>query len=146
MKKINILAVFFIVAFLTGCSSTGGPMPKSFSHISSPGWKTIEVRKEIGYDNAWSTLVNILVRNFEIDKFAKEEGYIRTCWLHTWSGTYQANYRVRVTAKFSDNRKQLEIKPTAQYLSGVNWLTGVDTQLISTLKSDLMGTLSRTTR
>lgn len=146
-------SIIFVVAIgvalsMTGCMTAqqGGPMPKSFSHIHAAGWASIEVRDELDYDKAWSTVINILVRNFDIERMSKNEGYIRTGWLHSWSGAYQANYRVRVTAKFSDDRHKVEIKPEAQYLVGVNWRMGVDSQLVSTLNSDLMGTLSRTVR
>lgn len=148
MKRIILLAITMgIASCLTGCAiQQGGAMPKSFSRANAPGWTSIELRDELEYTKAWNIVVNILVRDFEIKVLAKDEGYIQTGWLHSWSGIYQANYRVRVIVKFSDDRQKLELKPEAQYLIGVNWQIGVDSRLVSTLKSDLMGTLSRTTR
>lgn len=148
MKRIILLAIIMgIASCLSGCAiQHGGAMPNSFSRANAPGWTSIEMRDELEYTKAWNIVVNILVRDFEIKVLAKDEGYIQTGWLHSWSGIYQANYRVRVIVKFSDDRQKLELKPEAQYLIGVNWQIGVDSRLVSTLKSDLMGTLSRTTR
>jgi hypothetical protein len=76
----------------------------------------------------------------------KDDGYIQTGWLHTWSGMYQEDYRVRVTVKFAADRKTLRVRSEAWMLNGRNWLIGTDARLMSTLKTDLMGTIGRTTR
>ena len=144
MKYIPILLSILFVSVLTGCATTR--VPKSFLRASSPGWTSIEIRDGVDYDRAWKTTMNILVRDFDLDFVLKDDGYIRTSWLYSWSGVYQENYRVRVTAKFSDDRKKLEVKSEAHALYGYNWVIGVDTRLLSTLKTDLMGTIGRTTR
>jgi len=81
-----------------------------------------------------------------VEFISKDDGYVRTAWTYTWSGVYQQNYRVRVTAKFSDDRKSVDIKSEAQALRGSDWLTGVDARQLATLKTDMMGTIGRTTR
>jgi hypothetical protein len=104
------------------------------------------VRDGVDFDRAWKTTLGILVREFDIEFVSKDDGYIRTSWTHTWSGVYQQNYRVRATAKFSDDRKSVDIKSEAQALQGSIWLLGVDSRQLSTLKTDIMGTIGRTTR
>jgi hypothetical protein len=53
---------------------------------------------------------------------------------------------VRITIKFSDDRKKLDVKSEALLTQGARGVIGVDTRLASTLKTDLMGTIGRTTR
>jgi len=113
---------------------------------SSPGWSAVEIRDEVDYERAWETVFGILARDFDIEYASKEDGYLRTAWLYSWSGIHQANYRVRVTVKYSPDRRALELKPEAQYCKGNVWLLGVDTRQISTLRTDVMGTVGRTTR
>jgi hypothetical protein len=108
---------------------------------------TIEVREDVDFERAWETTFAILVRDFDIEFVEKDNGYIRTAWMYTWSGVYQQNYRVRVTMKFSEDRKSIAIKSEAQALLQANiWTVGVDTRQLSTLKTDLMGTIGRTTK
>lgn len=137
-----ILAVGFLLA---GCAS-GGRAPKSFTKTQGQSWSTIEVRSDTDYNRAWDTVLEILVKSFEIDQAIRDEGYIRTGWLYTWSGEYLAKYRVRITVKFSPDRTRLQFLPEAQFQAGENWILGTDTRLVSTIKTDLMGTVGRTTR
>ena len=148
MKKIlPIIAL----ATIFSCGSSYGMAavprtPASFSRTQSQSWSSIEVRDGVEYERAWNTVFEILSKDFEIDAAMREEGYIRTGWLHTWSGLYQSNYRVRVTIKFSPDRAKLQFLSEAQALVGRNWILGTDSRLVSTLKTDLMGTMGRTTR
>jgi hypothetical protein len=139
-----LLACASLVA-VVGCATT---RPPSFSNatVTTAGWATIEIRDGVGYDRAWDTVFSILAGDFDIEKALKDDGYLQTGWLYTWSGRYQANYKVRVTAKFTSDRKKLQVRCEAWALSGRTWLVGTDTRLMSTLKTDLMGTVGRTTR
>ena len=136
-------AVLVSLVALAGCTTTA---PRSFSRTQTPSWSTIEIRKGLGYDRAWDTVLDIVVKDFALDVAMREEGYIRTEWLYTWSGAYLSNYRVRVSLKFSPDRTTLQVRPEAQFLAGNNWSVGTDTRLVSTIKTDLMGTVGRTTR
>jgi hypothetical protein len=133
-----------LLCIVVGCSS--GKTPKSFTALSANTWSAIEIRPEVEYKRAWNTTLGILVRTFDLEMVLPDEGYIRTAWLYSWSGAYQANYRVRVTVKFADDRRSLAVKTEAQSLVDNQWLIGTDTRLVSTLKTDLLGTVGRTTR
>ena len=143
MKTKSCLILLLCIAMLTGCTTTA---PRSFTQTRSPSWSTIELRDSLSYDKAWGVVFDILVKTFGIDQAIKEDGYIRTGWLHTWSGKYTTGYRVRVTVKFSQDKSKLQIRSDAHFLSGKNWVSGTDTRLVSTLKTDIMGTVGRTTR
>jgi hypothetical protein len=77
---------------------------------------------------------------------SKKNGYVRTNWLYTWTGTLNERYRVRVTVKFSPDHEKVEIKSEAEYGGIAGWIIGYDTRLLSTIKSDIMGNVGRTTR
>ena len=138
------LLVLATALLLCGCATP--KTPPSFSTINGPGWTTIEIREGVAFEKAWNTVIGILIRDFDLVVALRDEGYVRTDWLYSWSGKYQQTYRVRVTLKFSDDRKRIDLKPEAQSMQDGLWVLGVDTRLVSTLKTDLMGTIGRTTR
>lgn len=142
MKRL-LLPLALVALVGAGCATMA---PRSFNRGVEPGWSSIEIRQNIDYDEAWTTVFNLLCRTFDIDKAIKEEGYIRTSWLLSWSGQYTPGYMVRITIKFSDDRKKLDVKSEALLMQGARGVIGVDTRLASTLKTDLMGTIGRTTR
>jgi len=117
--------------------------PDSFVKTMEPGWTSIEVAEEIGYDKAWASVVDLLVKKFDIEILSKENGYVRTDWLYTWTGEMRKDYRVRVTIKFSQDRSRVEIKSEANYYTGKNWMIGTDTTLLETLKADITGTIGQ---
>lgn len=120
--------------------------PESFTATGSHPWSMIELRSDVQYEHAWDTVFQLLTKNFDLDRFSRDDGYLLTNWLYTWSGQYLAEYRVRVTVKFSPDRKTLQFLPEAQVLDGDGWEVGTDTRLVSTLRTDLMGTIGRTAR
>lgn len=140
---VPVLCALFLV-FQGGCSRE--VLPTSFSVVEAAGWSTIEIREGVGCEHAWNTLLEILVKEFDVEYALKEDGYLRSAWLYTWQGVYDEGYRVRLTFKLSGDCTRLAMKPEAQYLYGGYWTLGVDNRLISTFKSDLMGTLGRTSR
>ena len=143
MKQLAGIIVVLGTLGLSGCVTT---TQGTFSRTQSPSWTTIELRKGISYERAWDTTFEVLMKNFDINVAMREEGYLRTGWMHSWSGTYQPHYRVRVTLKYSHDRSKLQFRAQAQSLYGNIWNEGVDARLVSTLKTDLMGTIGRTTR
>jgi hypothetical protein len=91
-------------------------------------------------------VVDILAKQFDIEVVSREDGYVRTSWLYTWTGKRLDNYRVRITVKFSPDHKVVDIKSDAEYGGEGNWQAGTDTRLLETIKGDVMGSVGRTTR
>lgn len=135
MKKLCI--VLGVSLLLLSCAA-----PKTFVKTMDPTWASIEFRTDVTYDKAWTTIMDILVRRFDIEVAQKENGYIRTAWLYTWLGSYDEYYRVRVTVKISKEKNSVDVKSEAFYKDYV----GYDTQLLQTLKTDVMGAIGRITR
>lgn len=136
-KKLLIIVHLGLLLFICGCST-----PATFIKTMEPGWATIEIRDDVTYDKAWTSIYDLLTRTFDIEIAQKENGYIRTGWIYTWTGKYTEYYRVRVTIKFPENRKTVEVKSEAFYRDYV----GYDTRLLTTLKTDIMGSIGRITR
>ena len=143
MKSAKIAGIVLCAA---GMLVASGCKPKSFVETSEPAWASTELRDDLTYDKAWASVVDTLVKHFDIEVLAKDDGYLRTSWLYTWTGKPQENYRVRVTAKFSPDHKICEVKSEAEYGGQGRWAVGYDTRLLSTLKTDFLGKIGRTTK
>jgi hypothetical protein len=120
--------------------------PESFIKSMEPAWASMEIRTDVPYDKAWSSVVDLLVKRFDLEILEKDDGYIRTSWLYTWTGEMRENYRVRVTIKFNERKTKVEVKSEAHYGGAGKWVVGSDTRLLSTFKTDIMGSIGRTTR
>ena len=120
--------------------------PISFVRTMEATWAAIQLREGVEYADAWNSVLDVLVRRFDMEVLSKENGYLRTGWLYTWTGEMREDYRVRVTAKFNPERDKVDVKSEANYRSKAGWVLGSDTALLRTLKTDLMGTVGRTTR
>lgn len=120
--------------------------PTTFTRTMEPTWAGIEVRPELGFQNAWNSTVDLLTRRFDLEVISKDNGYIRTNWLYTWTGVMSEDYRVRVTIKFSPDQKKVDVKSEAQFKTLTGWVLGTDEALLQTLKTDIMGSVGRSTR
>lgn len=141
MKRIVTIVFIMSFACLSGCMA-----PKTFVKTMEPTWASVELRTNVEYEKAWNAVVDTLVKRFDLEVLSKENGYLRTTWLYTWTGRVMENYRVRVTAKFSPDKQKCEIKSEAEYGGPGSWVMGYDSRLLSTIKTDVMGTIGRTTR
>ncbi len=135
----SVLAVLFI--FFVGCST-----PKTFVRTMEQTWATIEVRNEVPYTDAWNSVIDVLVKRFDLEVLSQQDGYARTTWLYSWTGKMNENYRVRVTIKFAPDHSKVEVKSEAEYGGPGSWVAGYDARLLETMKTDIMGRIGRTTR
>ena len=142
--KFKLIVIIMLISLLTGCAI----MPKTFIKAIEPGWNSVELREGLTYEEAWQSVVDVLAKKFEIAIMSKDGGYIRTSWIYTWwkEGELTSNYKVRVIIKFSPDKKKIDLKTEAQYKNrSGEWIMGYDTRLLSTIKSDIMGIIGRTT-
>lgn len=140
----RILVSLLMAGLVTACATT---TPTTFT-VGESDWSVIELRDGIEYDTAWQQIVDVLARRFDIEIVEKESGYLRSSWIYTWwqSGRHTEEYRVRALIKFTPEKDAVAIKTDAHYLERAGWITGADTLLLDTLKSDIMGVVGRTTR
>jgi len=126
--------------------------PTTFVRTMEPSWNTVEIRKDVSGDQAWDAVVDLAARRFDIEVLSKEDGYLRTGWLYSWTGKINQFYKVRSVIKFSPSKNKVEVKSEAQYYRpgiagiGQGWLMGTDERLTSTMRTDIMGKVGRTTR
>ena len=147
--KQTIMGLFILIIIsvvLVACA------PKTFVRTMDPGWNSVEVRKELSFDQAWNSTVDTIAKKFDIEVLSKEDGYLRTGWLHSWTGKLQDSYKVRAIIKFSPDKRKLEVKSEAHYYTsgllglGEGWEMGTDERLTTTLRTDLMGKVGRVAR
>ncbi len=139
-------------ALLLAALLLGACAPTTFVRTMEPNWNTVEIRKGLSGDDAWDAVVDLAARRFDIEVLSKEDGYLRTGWSYSWTGKLNNYYKVRAVVKFSPNKDQVEIKSEAHYFSqgimgiGQGWQMGTDERLTSTMRTDVMGKVGRTTR
>lgn len=120
--------------------------PTTFTRTMEATWAGIEIRPEMGFEKSWNAIIDLLTRRFDLEVISKDNGYVRTNWLYTWTGVMSEDYRVRVTIKFAPDHRQLEVKSEAQFRTLSGWVLGTDESLLQTLKTDIMGSVGRSTR
>ena len=138
------MALGFVAAcLLTSCKTA---MPTTFQHAttSSSRWGAIQLREDYVYETAWRDVFDIVAREFDLDIFSREEGFIQTLWNSSNAGL--GAYQTRVKLRFSKDRKAVYVSCEGRFLAGEVWHVGIDKQLQNNLKSDLQGILGRTIR
>jgi hypothetical protein len=120
------------ILMLAGCASTN-----TFVATPDAAWAALTVRTDVSYDQSWDKVVEYLTRRFDLDVLSRNDGYLRTTWCNTWEGKQDDAYRVRVTLKFSPDRKTLEVKTEAEKGGAGHWVLGYDTRLTDTARKDL---------
>jgi len=128
----------------------GGCAPSTFVRVPA-GWKTIELRKGLEYDEAWQITVDTVTRDWDIELLDKNSGYLRTAWHSGISGGSPQRYFGRITVKFVNLKDptKVEVKTDAQlfaqnFWTGTwYWIKGFDTAFERDVYSVLGGRLGR---
>ena len=123
-------------------------VPTNFVKTSDVSWSTIPLRDDLDFEKAWDLVIDVVAKEFEMELISKDGGYARTGWIYTWNtkGIYTKNYRNRVIIKFSVDKQNVEVKTEAQFGKEGRWKNGFDSNLLKTIKQDIMGVVGRTTR
>ena len=138
----TVFSIIFLILIISCASST----PKTFQRTVGNNWSIYEIRQNLTFDQAWQKIVSILVENYDLNFINKEVGYIKTDWKYPKFHDEHKNYRVRVIAKFSTDKKQLKVKLLAETLIGANWVACMDSAFMTSIKTDILGSFARTTR
>jgi hypothetical protein len=139
-----------LLTLVAGVVLLGACAPATFVQTMEPNWNTITVRRGVSGDEAWNAVVDLAARRFDIEVISKEDGYLRTGWSHSWTGSVSNFYKVRAIIKFNAAKNKVEVKSEAQYLSrgllNPGWVMGTDERLTATMRTDIMGKVGRITR
>jgi len=143
MKRLSIIFLFALLM------TAGFAQKGSFVKSSESEWSTIQLRDDLTFEKAWGEVLDVIAKRFEMEMISKEGGYGRTSWIYDWTrpGTPRKDYRVRVIFKFSADHSKVDIKTDAQKLAkGGVWISGYDTKLMESVKTDIMGIVGRTAK
>jgi len=152
IRIVLLLCALAVGLVASGCATPGtsAGAPNSFRRGQASQWIVFEVKEGMTHDEVWNRLFAILAKRYDIEVFSKEDGYIRTSWMSAGGTGYGGYYHARAVAMVSLDGKMVEMKTEAEYLiiSGMYalWVSGVDDEVTETLKTDIMGTIARTTR
>jgi hypothetical protein len=105
------------LALIAGVMLMSACAPATFVRTMDPHWNTITIRRGLSADQAWDSVVDLAAKRFDIEVISKENGYLRTGWSHSWTGTLSDVYKVRAIIKFNPDKTRIEVKSEAQYLS-----------------------------
>ena len=142
-KYFYVLLACLALMMVMGC---GKKRPQTFNPVSDPSWSTFEIRESITYEQAWQTINDTLTNHYQLDFVNKDIGYVRTRWRYGYNEDYEGKYRSMVELKFSPERNKLRLRTTSHFKKDDYWVEGTDSKLISSLKSDILGRIGRTSR
>jgi hypothetical protein len=100
-------------------------------------WITYEVRQSLEFNDAWMVVVDgLLTRGYQFETLAKDDGYMKTEWLHETVESQGVEVRTRVSVKFTYGRRTVRIKIDENYIIGYKE-PGVDIPRVADLKVEL---------
>ena len=145
MNRVRSLALVGAAVLVWG---SAGCAPSTVVR-AEPGWKSLEIREDLTYDQCWMTAVDLLTRDWDIEMMDKNSGYIRTAWHYGVGGQSAQAYRGRITVKFPDTKKPavVEVKTEAQWVDPMGnanvWVPGYDTAMQRDVFSAIGGRVGR---
>lgn len=159
MRSMRVVLWFMLcgaLVVITGCH-TIPPPPPTYVQTSEPGWRVIDLREDLRFEDAWQLLVDSIRKKYDIEIVDKDSGYLRTGWMYTSGGTPRSDYKTRVTIKFSPDKRKLELKGDAMYhkleygaTGGMardhGWFPGTDTELLNDAYGDISALVGRVRR
>ena len=156
-RMISISLLLFVCFIISACQTTTTP-PVTYVETAEPGWKVISLREELQYNEAWQLLVDRIRKKYDIEILDKDSGYLRTGWIYTTGGSVRSDYKTRIIAKFSPDKRHVELKVDALFhklrvgavtgdvYADYGWIPGIDTQLLDDVYGDLSALLGRVRR
>ena len=150
MHRTRLILLIAGILVLGGCVTP--PPPATYVETAEPEWKVINLRSNLSYDKAWQMLVDHMKKEYDIETLDKNSGQLRTDWIYT---TDENDYKVRITAKFSEDKKKLELKADSLYhkvwngsLTGTvyedyGWIPGSDTKTLDDAYGEISALLGK---
>jgi hypothetical protein len=131
MKRTAIASLLVLLSLpvLFGCQPIVSEDPNN--------WITYEVRQSLDYNDAWMVVVDaLLTRGYQFETLAKDDGYMKSEWLHETVESQGVEVRTRVSMKFTYGRKTVRMKIDEDYIIGYKE-PGIDIPRVSDLKVEL---------
>ena len=131
MKRLAfpIFLVFAFLPFFNGCQ----PVVTEEEN----GWITYEVRDGLNFNEAWMVVVDaLLTRGYQFETLSKDDGYMKTEYLHETVEAQGVEVRTRISIKFTYGRRTVRMKVDEDYIVGYKQ-PGVDIPRIADLKVEM---------
>ncbi|HOJ04951.1 MAG TPA: hypothetical protein PK916_13210 [Bacteroidota bacterium] len=131
MKRFAIVSFLVLlgVPFLFGCQ----PIVTD----DTDNWITYEVRDGLEYNEAWMVVVDaLLTRGYQFETLSRDDGYMKSEWLHETVESQGVEVRTRISVKFTYGRRTVRVKIDEDYIIGYKE-PGVDIPRIADLKVEL---------
>lgn len=135
MRTIVQLIAVAVLLMATGC---GSGAPDSFMQTSTARWEFMNIRPDLNYDDAWERVIYIVSKRFEPEMISKENGYIRSEFGPSFVSTDAANdkYQIRITAKFTPDKRRLDFKIESRIFDGKLWNNGSDMRVAAIIRGE----------
>jgi hypothetical protein len=153
MNRTNATLVVAAAMLLLGggCSVTPPSTFVAIHDTTRAGWKTIELREGLAYEDAWQKLVDVVAVKYDIETMDKNSGYLRSSWAYMTgrdpSTGVPFTYGRRLTCDFSEDQKTLRLKTEAYYeVPGYPTSYGLDSAFNDDAFTEVSGKLGRTGR
>lgn len=156
IRFVVLAALSIVTGIIFGCVPKAIP-PNTFVTVSEEvggTWKTIELRSDLSYEDAWQIVVDSVTKRWDIEIMNDATGYLKTDWAYESGidkGT-RATYKYgrRITIKFLPDKKSLRIRTEAYYevqIKGYYYVFyGMDSRFNEDAFNEISGKLARTTR
>ncbi len=145
------------LSLLTGCSmlnrggssEPSGPTaaaPASFVRTTAEAQvtRTVDVRDGLTHAQAMRLLTDVLSARYTVDVSDSRAGFVMTAWqASVRDGVPDLRYRTRVTARFAEDWKRLQLRHEANWQRGEEWEVGFDRPQLDSVAMDLRLKLGR---
>ena len=141
---------------LAGCGAVGRggaapvaptPAPASFVRSTSESQvtRTIDVREGLTHAQAMRLLTDALGVRYTVEVVDARAGFAMTAWQATLQrdGVPDLRYRTRVSGKFGDDWRRMQLRNEANWQRGEEWDVGYDVAQLDSVASDLRAKLGR---
>ncbi|MES2176566.1 MAG: hypothetical protein V4550_01780 [Gemmatimonadota bacterium] len=140
---------FVPLALLLGCAAIGkgSSAPATFvrSTAESQVTRVIDVRDGLTHTQAMRVLADALGVRYTVEVTDSRAGFVMTTWQASLvrDGVPDLRYRTRLTARFVDDWRKLQLKHEANWRRGEEWDVGYDAAQLDSAAADLKAKLGK---
>ncbi|MEP6730591.1 MAG: hypothetical protein ABJE10_08130 [bacterium] len=128
-------------------STANETAPSTFirSTADSKVTRSIDVRDGLTHAQAMRALTEGLAERYTVDVQDARAGFAMTAWQASLvrDGVPDLRYRTRVTARFADDWKKLQLRHEANWARGDEWDVGYDSAQLDSVSIDLRAKLGK---
>ena len=107
--------------------------------------RTLDVRDGLSHTAAMRALSDALGQRFTVEVMDPRAGFAMTAWQASLlrDGVPDLRYRTRVTARFGDDWKKLQLRHEANWARGDEWDVGYDVAQLDSVTTELRAKLGK---